>query len=581
MQAFKFKRLLLVLIMAWAFLEGTIWANHHVKRVSVSEGVLVPLVNQTYIDEAQNVWLATMGQGMLWWNGHAFVPPYSENTLQDPFVLDMFQKGGVYYMLTEQYLVTYDGHKYNHTPLPESERIVAAYVNNSNLYVVSQGNGLWMKNDSTWAHLNEGSTTLRFNDVIFVEDTWWFATSDGVWEIGENMRPVGLEGLHVRKWFKSPEGHLYAATTNGLYHWDGQFNTVFDSVDVRDVAYYQGEIFAATNARGILREHGASISTASGVHSNQMRSIAFDGAGRLWYTTIDGMGVITSLKEQTFAQDDTKYYRGLISQNKNIWLTGNMGWILERRTDTIRGDLEPGIVFAMTEDSNGNVLIAGENGIDIRAENGERLSFLREALPDPFITSMAVVDDVLFLGCASGIYRIKNYLKQPLVDLIYAQGVSHLTKRGQQVIALSFINGILVFDSYGKMIESYSEFADSSALSLLPSALSVDDLGFIWMGTSNAGAFIQTNDGWKNMDIEGERTIYDWHPVGDRKMMVVTENHLMMVDANNDDFLVYRHPYETFIPSGYTDRTYPFGFKDGLLYLTSNYGRHIIDTELF
>lgn len=575
------KHLLLLSAFLWTLLDTSLLANYHIKRVSVSEGVLVPLVSQTYISEDQNVWLATMGQGLLWWNGHAFVPPFSENTLQDPFILELFEKGGDFYMLTEQYMVKYDGYTYTHIRLPESERIVSSYFYDDNLYVLSQGNGLWLYSDSVWDHLTQETTTLRFNDVIFTENAWWFATSSGVWEIGEEINQVGLSGVHVRKWYTTPEGVLYAATTKGLYRWDGAFYAVIESVDVRDIAYHNGEIFVATSNLGILAEHQTSITTSSGAHNNQMRSIAFDRAGRLWYTTSDGMGVVTSLKERTFLQDDTKYYRGLISQNKDIWLTGNMGWILERESDTIIGRLEPGIVFAMTEDNDGNVLIAGENGIDIRSPVGNRLSFLRESLPDPFVTSMAVIDDVLYLGCASGIYKIERYLDQPRVDMIYAQGVSHLSIRGQQLIALSFINGVLVFDSTGKVVENYSEFADSSALSLLPSALSVDDSGFIWMGTSNAGAFIQTKSGWENMIIEGERTIYDWYPVGGRRMVAVTENHLMMVDANNDDFFVYRHPYEAFIPNGYSDRTYPFGFKNGLLYLTSTQGRHTIHTDLF
>lgn len=575
------KRVLLLSIVLWLGVIASLLAGHHVKRVSVAEGVLVPLVSQTYIDDAQNVWLATMGQGLLWWNGHAFVPPFSENALQDPFVLEVFQKGTDFILLTEQYLVKYDGFSYNHMLLPESERIVSAYLHDDHIYVLSQGNGLWVQNDSVWEHITQGSTSFRFNDVVFMEGVWWFATANGVWEIGDEVRQVGLSDIHVRKWYTSPDGDLYAATTKGLYRWDGAFVVVFDSVDVRDVAYHQGELFAATSTQGILREHQSSISMSSGIHSNQIRSIAFDGAGRLWYTTVDGMGVVTSLKERSFFQENIKYYRGLISQNRHIWLTGNMGWILERESDTLTGALEPGIVFAMTEDGYGNVLIAGENGIDIRSANGTRLSFLRDALPDPFITSMAVIDDILFLGCASGIYKITNYLEQPKVDMLYAQGVSHLALRGQQLVALSFINGVLVFDSAGKMVENYSEFADSSALSLLPSALSVDDSGFIWMGTSNAGAFVQTNSGWKNMAIEGERTIYDWYPVGGRKMVAITENHLMLVVANNDDFIVYRHPYETFIPDGYSDRAYPFGFHNGLLYLTSIHGRHVIDTELF
>lgn len=571
------------IFLLFLFYSNSVVAYFHVQRVGVAQGVSVPLISETYIDANQHVWLATMGQGLLWWNGQFFVPPYSDNSLGDPFVLAVCSVDDTLVLLTESYLVFYNGLNYKHIALP-SERFVGLRINDNRIYLISQRSGLWELNNNQIVSVANPVPHARYSDAWLINDsTWWFTTSKGVWSERGDTLCIGVCNYNVRKLYKSPNDVLYAATTKGLFRFDDDdFVPVVNDVDVRDISFYNGHIYIGTEEQGILIRGDQPLTFKNKVHNHRIRSLVFDAAGRLWYTTADGMGVVSNPREQTYNESGVIYFRGLRSERGEVWLTGNMGWLRAGKDDTIRGVLEPGVVFAMIEDDNGNILMAGESGLDIRSNSGERIGFVLEVLPDPFITSMVVFDGSLFLGCASGIYRVDDYLAlEPKVKQLYSEGVSHIMKQDNRIVALTYGMGIVVLNDEGNLIEHHSEFADSSAFGLLPSSLAIDDQGFFWLATTNVGGFIQTTNGWFHLNLEGEAAIYNWLPVGKRRMLAVTENRLLLIDAATTPPEVYTHPNALDFPSGFQDRAYPFAYHNDLVFMTSSLGRHVMDVSSF
>jgi len=564
------------------FMWGHSFAQQQVTNIGTDLGLSVPLVSQTHIDSSQHVWLATMGQGLLWWNGNAFVAPFSDNALEDLYVLQIASHGDSLLLLTERFLVFYDGFQYTHHRLP-SERFVRMRIDKDDVFLISQRSGLWQFKDEQISLLCNPTPHLRYSDVWrFDEYTWWFATSDGVWSVDNDTVCAFLRGYNVRRFYASPKDEVFAATTSGLHQLNEKQSTpILNIGDVRDVVFHNAQMYVGTDDFGVTWViKGDSAGTL--LSERRIRSLAFDEANRLWFTSSDGMGVLQNLKESAYLSEDVVFYRGLRTSDGNIWLTGNTGWFAERQQDTIYGNLEPGVVFAITEDLYGNVIMAGESGIDIRASSGERIAFLYEVLPDPFITSMTVMQDALFLGCASGVYRINNYLgNAPTVKQLYTHGVSHVMENAGNIAALTYGLGIVVMQGDGEPVLHHSEFADSSAFGLLPSSLAIDDSGYYWLATTNTGAFIETNSGWHHFNLDGDVAIYHLYSVGERRMLAVTENHLRLIDASTSPPSVYSHPYESQLPAGFQDRASPFAYHDGLVYLTSSYGKHIVDVESF
>ncbi len=569
-------------VLSLVLLQCSVFSQQHITKIGADLGVSVPLVSQTHIDDNQHVWLATMGQGLLWWNGNTFVAPYADNALEDVFVLQIESYADSLIILTEQFLVIYDGHHFRHINLP-SERFIRLNVEDDGVFLVSQRSGLWQFDGGEVELLSNPVPHLRYSDVFkYDEKTWWFATSDGVWTVDEDTLCSHLCGETIRRFYKSPEQSVYASTTNGLHLLTVDTSTpIVNAGDIRDVIFHDGLTYVGSDGDGVIIVlQGDSVGLL--LPNNKIRSLAFDNANRLWFSKAEGLGVMQNLREQTHEVDDVVFYRGLLTTSGNVWLTSSKGLTIERANDTIYSQIEPGIVFAMTEDGYGNVLMAGESGIDIRSAKGERKVLLNDALPDPFITSMTVMSDTLLLGCASGIYRVDDYLSNtPTIKQLYTQGVSHVLCNNDEITALTYGLGIIVLRSDGTPLRQYSEFADSSAFGLLPSSLTVDDSGYFWLATTNSGGFIETDTGWYHFQIEGENAIYQWLSVGGRKVLAITENHIRLIDASVMPPNVYTHPNESYLPAGFQDRASPFAYNKGFVYLTSNIGRHIVNVESF
>ena len=167
---------------------------------------------------------------------------------------------------------------------------------------------------------------------------------------------------------------------------------------------------------------------------NLIRSFAHDGDGNLWVATVQNGIDILSAEDQKFYNINTDSFNGIRFQNtslvklftdrnKNIWIgTWGQGLFkLDRGSKTIRpvayGKFTSNIILDIYEDSQGNMWIGTENGLDIYNPTTDKIrSFMhnpdRENTITPFgVQSNCIVEDIngdFWVGNYGGL----NYLKR-------------------------------------------------------------------------------------------------------------------------------------------------------------------------
>ncbi|MGE0043759.1 MAG: two-component regulator propeller domain-containing protein [Vicinamibacterales bacterium] len=121
------------------------------------------------------------------------------------------------------------------------------------------------------------------------------AYSLDTWEVDD-----GLPQNSVISIIQSRDGYLWLGTWAGLVRFDGvRFTPVATGLTNTHILALaeaaDGAIWIGTGGGGVARWHDGALTTftkADGLAHDEVRSLLFDGAGRLWVGTLDGVSVI-------------------------------------------------------------------------------------------------------------------------------------------------------------------------------------------------------------------------------------------------------------------------------------------------
>lgn len=288
-------------------------------------------------------------------------------------------------------------------------------------------------------------------------------------------------------------GHMWFGTRDGLNKYDGYQFTVYRHVpqqstslvgnDIR-VLYFDTLIQTLWigTLQGLSR-YDATVDTfqnyteSQGLSSSSVRCVQRDSKGRLWVGTADGLNLL---------QDDRQQFQSISLDFPN----------------NIDGE-----IIAMTEDSEGNLLIGVDNGLYQLLEHGAgRYSVLPLVTKEKFALSDYRVQALLegdpgqlWMGTRSGgvylwdrhsnqikVFKEEEGGKHPLSS----NGVRVLTKQSNGTIWVGTFVGLV---KYNPKTGDYQHFfADDEDLAYLRSrsirSIFFDQRGGMWIGTYHGGA---------------------------------------------------------------------------------------------
>jgi signal transduction histidine kinase/DNA-binding response OmpR family regulator/ligand-binding sensor domain-containing protein/protocatechuate 3,4-dioxygenase beta subunit len=332
------------------------------------------------------MWLGTLGNGAVRWDGRRFTSFTTVDGLVNDFVTGICEgRDGALWFGTSDGVSRWDGRRF--TRFTVKDGLATNDVN----AVAAAGDGtIWMTGPagaSRWDgkafkiySTNEGAAAVP-SGAAFTDRKGhvWLGGRGAVsrWD-GTNFHNLthadGLPDAYVFSLFEDRDGRIWVGTSGwGVYRWDGRRFQRFSSIDglANDsvLAMSQdrdGVMWFGTMAGGLSRFDGTSFvnySTADGLPENRIHDIHEDANGVLWFGTFGG-GLV-SFDERRMVRFTTadglphNYCSSVIADRQsNLWFTtpykGVSRWDGQRFTSFTTAD---GLA-----DNNVRAALAAEDG---------------------------------------------------------------------------------------------------------------------------------------------------------------------------------------------------------------------------
>lgn len=327
-----------------------------------------------------------------------------ENGLAHPTVLSIFQDSiGRIWLGTTEGLSVYDGNQltsykpYQRNTLPLFSGEVIKRITSTS------GNDLFFITNKALVKYNireESFNTIweksRIHSIFSYRKIIWVAVSHELYQWDDRNQKLTL---HTRLPFEISEdllidrkGRKWFATSKGIFRTvnDIDFERITDVPDIVSVfESANGEIWAGSRSNGLLRilpngqllQYNTYNSSSRGLYSNNVRKIAEDSSGNIWFGTFNGlykfnpstdMFVSYTRQDRVDGISNSSVYPVFINNEDILWAGTYFGGV---NYASVRGDsfifynssdrenyLSNPVVGSMTEDNNGNIWICTEGG---------------------------------------------------------------------------------------------------------------------------------------------------------------------------------------------------------------------------
>ncbi|TVQ75865.1 MAG: hypothetical protein EA358_10815 [Flavobacteriales bacterium] len=576
-----------ILFLIWGSSACFLHAQYYdFQKLSPEDGLRVPLVNKVYQDHSDNFWMATMGDGLLWWNGAQFVRPFASNALDNDFVIDLIFWRDTIYLITEESFVKYDGKKFSIYPLPQSDRFVRLRSSADGVFMLGHRSGLWRWHHDSFENIIGSDTLDGWRDFLFAGDNYWLAGNSGLFHFSPSGEIIQrhLPDRNVRRLiYNNAKGGVFAGTTDGLFLVQNErVLSILRNVEVRDIVVNDEVLWVGTDGKGIWRGNeqgiGLWIAKDQGLSNNRIRSLRFDKLDRLWITTTDGVLLLSSRYTSIDKRMGGDLYTGLrASKTGDLWVCGAEGLFRFADNTWLKiDDLPAGVVLSMIEDNDGNICIGGEFGLLIYSAEGTKRCHWKDNLPDPFVTSILDDENSLLIGTASGILRLeKRYTGNPSYKVLYQEGVSSLKMHAGELYALTYASGILVFKD-SELVRTINTFNGVQSSEVFINAISFDKFNRLWVATDNRGGLMFDGQTWSKV-FDDEQAVYSWYHSKSGDVFAVMEDEVRIVSSEKFGEEVKLSWFTSF-SLGRNARTFPFADDGRVIFFTGTDG--VLSVEL-
>lgn len=430
----------------------------HFKHLGMEDGLAHPAVLAIFQDSLGRVWFGTE-EGISIYDGnriHSY-KSYSNKEDHQLFKGDVVKKivsisGGDVFFKTGKALVKYDIRKEVFSIVWE-KKIHTIYGSHEIVWVVAD-NELFKWNDSKQQLSLHCKLPFDITNSFLIDkqNRKWFATPQGLF--------VTTDDLHFENVISIPN-----------------VNSVFESSN--------GSIWAGSQSDGLIcvtgndvRVYNVQKCSSKGLHSNQIREIAEDRSGHIWFGSFNGLYKYDIPKEQfsSYIREDraggfthSSVYAVFIDREEVLWAGTYFGGVNYAaisqtaltfyNTSDRHNFLSSPVVSDMLEDPKGNVWICTEGGglNMLQAENKVIKRFTSTAFPYflPCANLKSVLYDSdnqrLYIGTNSqGLctYDVKldkfHYEVLPNVAAKELKTINVMAKDGDRLF-LSTNNGLYVY----------------------------------------------------------------------------------------------------------------------------------------
>lgn len=328
----------------------------------------------------------------------------SENGLAHPTVLSIFQDSiGRIWLGTAEGLCVYDGNQltsykpYQRNTLPlfpgEVVKRITSTSGNDLFFITNKALVKYDIREESFSTIWEKS---KIHSIFGYQQMVWIAVSHELYRWDDHNQKLML---HARLPFEVPEdllidrkGRKWFATPKGIFRTanDIDFEKITDVPDI--VSLFEsanGDIWAGSQSHGLLHilpdgqllQYNTYNSSSKGLYSNNVRRIAEDSSGNIWFGTFNGLyklnlstGLFVSYTRQGRMDgiSNSSVYPVFINDEDVLWAGTYFGGV---NYASVKGDsftfyssldrenfLSNPVVGSMTEDDNGNIWICTEGG---------------------------------------------------------------------------------------------------------------------------------------------------------------------------------------------------------------------------
>ncbi|MFC2175416.1 two-component regulator propeller domain-containing protein [Bacteroidota bacterium] len=406
-------------------------------------------------DSKGNIWLGTFGSGLNIISGTKIRSIHQGSGLINNYVTSIFKKTS-----GEMLIGTLGGFSVFHNNSFKAFTSEDGLLNNQINAIAQKGDAIWLGSYSGIDRIDNNTITglteengLPSNEMLSI----FCDREDNIW-VGSKLGLVKIRNLAF--------GHFTSTEDLDLYPTD----LYKDS---------KGTLWVANEVGGVLKYNGYAFEPAfkdPDINDHQISSICEDGEGNLWFGTSDFGGLFQWTGERLFIYSDEF---GLANNNITCLETDADGNLMIgtpsglSRFDGfdfsliyISDDLKTNHITAITKDNEGSVIIGSLNGslfsVDGRSVNqilknqnistpitdlqyqnenlliatngqgffihndgnGETRQFSeQQGITDPAIMSVGVVNQDVFLGSKTGLFRLSLDNKEPIISSFsHAQG---------------------------------------------------------------------------------------------------------------------------------------------------------------
>lgn len=262
-------------------------------------------------DHNGNLWIGTLGGGLLRYDGYNFISFTEEKGLTNNFIRAlMIDNKGLLWIGTEKGICTYNGLEFSYIDSingPGNTTISAIIQDyNNNYWFGTNQNGIYKLDSNIFSHYNT-ENGLPDNSIHCLyqapDSTIWFGTNKGAGVYKNNSfskitKQDGLSSNIIRGICTDYEGNTWFATySHGVCKFNGDSIQKFSTADgISNRRVYtvfndtHGNIWFGTN-RGITKFNGETFSVYTednGLASNIVVDIFEDSSGGMWFGTSGG-----------------------------------------------------------------------------------------------------------------------------------------------------------------------------------------------------------------------------------------------------------------------------------------------------
>lgn len=452
---------------------------YNFQNFSVEDGLTQSEITDICEDKHGNLWLGTLGGGVVRYDGYTFISYKEESGLPNNYVRALYTDNeGNIWIGTESGITIYNGRQFTYLDQEggPGKSIIRDIVQdrNNHTWIATNDSGLYKLQGKIFIHYTKASG-LSHNTVncLFIEkNNVWIGTDRGACTFANNQfgyitRSDGLVHNIVRGITSDKHGNIWFATYGGItrYNNDSLVNyTVNDGLcsnrlytvyrDSRDNIWFG-------SSRGIIRYDGTSFkcySEAVGLAGNVVLCIAQTSSEELWIGTSGG-GV---------SKFDNERFIHYVQNEK-----------LGRR------------VYSVIQAINGNMIYGTSKG-GLTVFDGEAYSLIKavNGFTDSEVMSLFYDrDSVLWIGTLDdGIYSFshrgfRHYASDHGVKGNYITGFTQ--DMFGSIWASSMDSGLFVLnkDSANFIhINNQNGLSSNSIYTIV-----ADDIGNIWVGTADGG----------------------------------------------------------------------------------------------